>query len=128
MDQEQSKAGREVAGEQDRTPEQVHQEIEQTRAELGDTVASLAEKADVKGQAKQAVNEAKDTVSGKVSDVTDTVVGKKDEFVSSAREATPDTASQGGQRVASVARENPVPLAALGFFALGFLIGKRVGR
>ena len=128
MDEEQSKAGQEVAGEQDRTTEQVHQEIEQTRAELGDTVASLAEKADVKGQAKQAVNEAKDTVSGKVSDVKDTVVGKKDEFVSSAREATPDTASQGGQRVASVARENPVPLAALGAFAVGFLIGKRSGR
>ena len=128
MDQEQSKAGQEVASEQDCTPEHVREEIEQTRAELGDTVASLAEKADVKGQAKQAVNEAKDTVTGKVSDVKDTVVGKKDEFVSSARAATPDTASQAGQRVASVARENPVPLAALGAFALGFLIGKRSGR
>jgi hypothetical protein len=128
MDQEQSKTGQEIAGEQDRTPEYVREEIEQTRAELGDTVASLAEKADLKGQAKQAVNKAKDTVTGKVSDVKDTVVDKKDEFVSSAREATPGTANQAGQRVASVARENPVPLAALGAFALGFLIGKRSGR
>jgi len=128
MDQEQSKTGQEIAGEQDRTPEHVREEIEQTRAELGDTVASLAEKADLKDQAKQAVNKATDTVTGKVSDVKDTVVGKKDEFVSSAREATPDTASQAGQRVASVARENPVPLAALGAFGLGFLIGKRSGR
>jgi len=35
MDQEQSKAGQELADEEDRTPEQVRDEIAQTRADLG---------------------------------------------------------------------------------------------
>ncbi len=128
MDQEQSKAGRELAGEEDRTPEQVREEIEQTRADLGDTVASLAEKADVKGQAKQAINEAKETVTGKVSEIKETIVGKKDDYVSSAGGATPESASEAGQRVASVAKENRLPLAVLGAFAAGVLVGKRSGR
>ena len=44
---------------EERTPEQVQAEIERTRAELGDTVEALVAKTDVKGQAKQAVTEAR---------------------------------------------------------------------
>ena len=51
MDDHQSEAGQELAGEQERTPEQVREEIEQTRAQVGDTVAALAEKAVVKAHA-----------------------------------------------------------------------------
>jgi len=128
MDQDQSKAGPELADDQERTPEQVREEIEQTRADLGETVASLAEKTDVKSQAKQAVNEAKQTVTGKVTEVKQTVVGRKDVLISSAREATPESASDAGQRAAAVARENQLPLAAFGAFVLGVLIGKRRAR
>jgi len=142
MDEDQGQAGTELAGGDHRTPERVQQEIEQTRAELGDTVAALAEKADVKGQAKRAVSEAKQTVTGKVSDVKqtateatatltakaseakDTVGEKKHEFVSSARETTPESASHTGRRVVSAAKANPVPLVTLGAFAMGFLIGR----
>jgi len=45
--------------EQERTPEQVRHEIEQTRSELGDTVAELAAKTDVKAHAHRAVDNAK---------------------------------------------------------------------
>jgi hypothetical protein len=34
--------------------------------------------------------------------------------LSSAREATPETAGQAGQRAVSVAKDNPIPVAALG--------------
>ncbi len=128
MDQEQSKAGPEVAEGEDRTPEQVREEIEQTRAELGDTVASLAEKADVKSQAKKAANEAKQTVTGKATEVKQTLLGKKEQLLSSASEATPESASDAGQRLAAVAKENRLPLAALGALGLGVLIGKRRAR
>ena len=42
-----------------RDPEEIEREIEVTREELGDTVAELAAKADVKAQAKRKVDETK---------------------------------------------------------------------
>ena len=59
-----------------RIPEQVQAEIEETRAELGETVEALVAKTDVKGQAKQAVNEAKATVADKAADAKATVADK----------------------------------------------------
>jgi hypothetical protein len=51
MDTNQGTASQELTGDdQDRTPEQVREEIEQTRAELGDTVAALSAKTDVKAR------------------------------------------------------------------------------
>jgi hypothetical protein len=46
-------------------PEEIRREIQQTRAELGDTVEALAAKTDVKGQAKQKVADAKRNASVK---------------------------------------------------------------
>ncbi|HWC85050.1 MAG TPA: DUF3618 domain-containing protein [Solirubrobacteraceae bacterium] len=125
MDQEQSEARQELGGEPERTPEQVRDEIEQTRADLGDTVAALAEKTDIKVQATQAVNEAKETVSGKVSGIRATVTEKKDEFISSAQDAAPDSANDAVQRVRALAAENSLPLAVLAAFTIGLLIGRR---
>lgn len=136
MDQDQSNPGQELAdeqertaaAEQERTPEQVREEIEQARVELGDTVAALAEKADVKGQAQHAVQETKETVRGKVSGVKETAADKKDGLLSSAREMTPDSADDAGRRITGFASENSLPLAALAAFGLGLLIGKRRAR
>jgi Protein of unknown function (DUF3618) len=128
MDQDQSEAGQELDGDQERTPEQVREEIEQTRAELGDTVAALAQKTDVKAQAKHAVGDAKETVSGKISDIRETATAKKDDFVASAQEATPESASEAGQRASTFAKQNRVALIALGAFGLGLVIGKARAR
>ena len=94
-------------------PEQIREEIEQTREELGDTVEALAEKTDVKSQAKQRLQDTKATVSG-----------KKDELLGKARSASPDSANEAAAQVSQSARENPLPLAALGAFAAGFLAGR----
>ena len=44
---------------QQRSPEEIRADIERTRAQLGDTAAAAAQKADVKAQAKAKVDEAK---------------------------------------------------------------------
>jgi len=144
MDQDKSQAGEELTGTADtqapddrtpgtapaaeRTPEQVRAEIERTRVELGDTVAALAEKADVKGQAQQAAAEIKTNVTDKVSAVRDTVTGKRDDFVSSARAATPESAADAGRTVGTFAQRSALPLAALAALAIGILVGRRSAR
>lgn len=44
------------------TSDELRRDIEQTREELGDTAAALGAKADVKGRAKERVNEIKSEV------------------------------------------------------------------
>jgi len=46
-------------------PRELRREIEHTREELGDTVAALAEKADVKAQARHKVEDVKSRVSSR---------------------------------------------------------------
>jgi ElaB/YqjD/DUF883 family membrane-anchored ribosome-binding protein len=128
MDQDQSATGPELTGTPERTPEQVRDEIEETRGELGDTVAALAEKTDVKAQAKQTVDAAKENVTGRVSEIRQNVTDKKDDFVSSAQEATPESASDAAQRVKAFIERNAVAVAAVSAFALGWLIRSRTGR
>jgi len=48
-----------------KSPQQLEAEIEATRAELGDTVAELADKADVKKRAKRKVTEVKAKATAK---------------------------------------------------------------
>jgi ElaB/YqjD/DUF883 family membrane-anchored ribosome-binding protein len=96
-----------------RDPEQIREEIEETRAELGDTVAAMAHKTDVKAQAKERLDQAKATVTE-----------KKEEFVGKAKEASPDTAKSAATEVSQKARQNPIPVAVGGAFALGFLVGR----
>ena len=129
-----------------RTPEEVKAEIEETRAELGDTVEALVAKTDVKGQAKQAVTDAratvadkatevkqtvtgkKDEVAAKAADVKQTVVDKKDEVAAAAHETAPESVGETGRRAVAVAQDNRPALIVAGAFALGVLIGSRRGR
>jgi hypothetical protein len=62
MGKDQSQVGTPVETKQ-KEPEEIRREIQQTRAELGDTVEALAAKTDVKGQAKHKVAEAKRNAS-----------------------------------------------------------------
>ena len=100
-----------------KTPEELREEIEQTRQDLGDTVEALAEKTDVKAQAKERVNSVKDSA-----------LNKKDEFVSRAKDATPESASAGAQQVVSTIKSDPVPFTGVAVFAAGVLVGWLIGR
>ncbi len=76
-------------------PEVLRAQIDETRAELGDTVEALAGKADVKGQIKETVEDKKEQV----------------------RERQ-DQASAEIKKVGERAKDNPAPFAAAGAVAL----------
>ena len=86
--------------EEQRSPEEIREEIEESREELGDTAAALAEKADVKKQAK------KDEVAEKAPAAAGAAVEQAQRFV----------------------RENPTALAIGGAFVAGFALGRRRSR
>jgi ElaB/YqjD/DUF883 family membrane-anchored ribosome-binding protein len=105
-------------------PSRIRAEIEQTRAEMGDTVDALGYKADVKSRAKESIQDkrdsAKESVVGATQSVKDKLVGAKD----SVSDATPDGAQIKGQakQAKGLAQENPIGLA-IGSIAVGFLAG-----
>jgi Protein of unknown function (DUF3618) len=99
------------------SPEELRADIEQTRQDLGDTVAALAEKTDVKARARDKVAEVKSTVNEKKSDL----MGR-------ARESSPEGANSAAVQVRTKAQQNPVPTAALAAFVGGFLFGRITKR
>jgi hypothetical protein len=127
MGEGQGSAGETVDTQRDRTPEQVREEIEHTRAELGDTVAELAAKTDVKSQAHRAVDNAKATVTGKAREVKSSAGAKRDEIATTAREVMPPSADAARRQMISRAQQHRVALIALGAFGVGMLLGRRRG-
>jgi transposase-like protein len=125
MGESQGPAGETVGTERDRTPEQVREEIEQTRAELGDTVAELAAKTDVKAQAHRAVDNAKATVTGKAREVKDSAGAKKEEITTTTRDAMPPSADAARRQLISRAQQHRLALVAAVALGTGILIGKR---
>jgi ElaB/YqjD/DUF883 family membrane-anchored ribosome-binding protein len=125
--------------EETRSPEQIQAEIETTREEMGDTVAAIAEKTDVKKQAKRKVAETKARAAATKDEFKDKASAKAEELSGEAREAAPESAQEGAQRATEAAQqagrqatqaaqENPVAAAAAGAFAAGLLIGWIFGR
>jgi ElaB/YqjD/DUF883 family membrane-anchored ribosome-binding protein len=99
-----------------RDPEQIKEQIEATREELGDTVESLAAKTDVKAQAKRRIEETKSSIAA-----------RKEELLGKAKQASPEAAVSAASGASQKARENPLPVAVAGAFALGFLAGRFTG-
>ena len=99
----------ERSGGQDKSPEELRQDIEETRQELGDTVEALAEKTDVKAQAKRRIDSVKGTARQKQEQ---------------AKAAAPESAGAGAQQVVNATKQNPLPVATGGAFLAGFLIGR----
>ncbi|MEA2408430.1 MAG: hypothetical protein QOE69_2549 [Thermoleophilaceae bacterium] len=82
-------------------PGQIRNDIEQTRARLGDTAEALGHKADVPGRAREAI-------SDKVESVKSTFSGVDPQ--------------EGAKQAVGVAKENPLGLA-IGATAVGFVAG-----
>jgi ElaB/YqjD/DUF883 family membrane-anchored ribosome-binding protein len=98
-------------------PAELRADIERTRQDLGDTVAALAEKTDVKARARDKVSEVKQNVND-----------KRTELMGKARESSPDGANSAAVQVRTKAQENPIPTAALAAFIGGFLFGRITKR
>ena len=99
------------------SPAELRADIERTRQDLGDTVAALAEKTDVKARARE-----------KVAEVKSNVTEKKTELMGRARESSPEGANSAATQVKTKAQDNPVPTAALAAFVGGFLFGRITKR
>ncbi len=74
-----------------RGPQQIREDIEQTREELGETVEALAAKTDVKAQARAKVDETKQRALDTVETVRERVVGTKPADLKEAARAKADT-------------------------------------
>jgi gas vesicle protein len=87
-------------------PNEIREEIEETRARMGEKVDAIGYKADVPTRTREYVSEKKDAVVSKV------------------RGSSPDTEGlkQGARRAGGIAKENPLGLA-VGAAAVGFLAG-----
>jgi ElaB/YqjD/DUF883 family membrane-anchored ribosome-binding protein len=105
------------AGQTPDDPQQLRADIERTREDLGDTVAALAEKTDVKARARD-----------KVAEVRQNVNQRRTELVGRARESSPDGATSAATQVRAKAQENPIPTAAIAAFVGGFLLGRITAR
>jgi hypothetical protein len=94
-------------------PSAIREEIEETRARMGDTVEAIGYKTDVKARAKESVQEKIGGVRERISGATGTM-GEKAPSAGDVK--------HGARRAVGVAHENPI---GLGFGALagGFLIG-----
>jgi len=101
--------GEAVEGEQ-RSPEEIEADIERTRRDLGDTVAAVAEKADVKAQAKLKVDEAKARVKEKVGG------------------AKPESAGDGAGKAGAFASEHRRELVIGGAVLVAFVLGRSSRR
>ena len=94
-------------------PDRIRAEIEQTRAEMSETVDALGYKADVKTRAKENLQDKRDSAK-------ESLVGVKDKIVGGTPDA--DQAKATAKRAGSVAQENPLGLA-IGSVAVGFIAG-----
>src|ERR671927_1709607 len=101
-------------------PDRIRREIEQTRAEMGETVDALGYKTDVKARAKDSIQDKKESVMGVASSAKERLVGAGQ----TVGDKTPDSdqVKHQAKRAASVAQENPLGLA-VGAVAVGFLAG-----
>jgi gas vesicle protein len=94
-------------------PSDIRAEIEQTRARVGDEADALSYKTDVPARVGDYVDDKKQAVQDKVTDVKDAVTG-------TASRAVPSGEKVG--RVKGAAERNPLGLA-VGAAALGFVAG-----
>jgi gas vesicle protein len=116
-------------------PDEIRQEIERTRAEMGETVEAIGYKADVPSRAKDAVTGKAESVKSRIGDTAsrakEAVTGATSragegvsEAASRVSDATPSgrDVKRGARRTAGLAQENPLGMA-IGAAALGFLAG-----
>ena len=84
-------------------PDAIRQDIEQTRAEMSETVEAVGYKADVPSRAKEAVSEKVDNVKAKVSDT---------DRASTATQTAREKAQEQGQELTDSARQSAQDVAS----------------
>ena len=107
---------------------EIRRQIEETRAQMGDTVEALAYNADVPARIKDKINDRVETVKGAIGgaieNVKDTVGGAAGRAGDAIGGSTPDMddVRYVARRSVGIGYENPLGLA-IGALAVGFLGG-----
>jgi hypothetical protein len=102
----------------------IRSEIEETRAQMGDTLDALGYKANVPARTKGWLGRKKDAVTGACGTGMSKVSGTTDSMVSKVSGITPSTADlqAGAGRMKDTAERNPLGLTLAGA-AVGFVAG-----
>ena len=122
-------------------PQELREEIQRTRDELGNTVEALVRKVDVKARARETAVGAKQRAKDKTKAVTQSLAGKGTQLKEQVANATAQVASRAGGKPDEVtpdqasgvaapakgtARQRRVPLlAAVGVVLVGWLVWRR---
>jgi ElaB/YqjD/DUF883 family membrane-anchored ribosome-binding protein len=111
--------------------QQARRDVEHTRAELGDTVEALSQKADLKAQVRQRIEERTAGLRARRAELRqrqEDLKAKVADARGRASEATPEDAKRTASQVAQTAEERPFPAIGVAFGAgllLGWLIARR---
>jgi ElaB/YqjD/DUF883 family membrane-anchored ribosome-binding protein len=116
MGQDEGQVGAPVANEQ-KTPDEIRHEIEDSREDLGDTAAALASKTDVKARAREKAESIKQTMAEKRASI-------RSQSGDAGSGGSAEKASAAVARAKAKAQENPVPTAVIAAFLGGFLLGR----
>ena len=107
--------------------DELRQDIERTRAQLGDTVEALAHKVDVPARVKDKVEDTKETVQLKAEEVTQQVLEsteplqakagemalRAERLIHQALEKLPPPVAERIEPLIATARQRPLPAAAV---------------
>jgi ElaB/YqjD/DUF883 family membrane-anchored ribosome-binding protein len=118
------------------TPDEIRQDIEETRERMSEKADALAYKADVPARTRDRFDDAKESVMSKIHSVTDRVTGRAGEAgedlsdraahtrerVSEGLSHGADEAKHRARQAKGLAQDNPLGLA-IGAVAMGFLAG-----
>jgi hypothetical protein len=125
-----------VTGTEPRDADELRVEIEQTRAELGDTVEALAAKTDVKARVKDSLKQGTAKAKAKAKDTVATVSDQASAATQQATAAAGQAKEKVAERAAVVrdqAADNPavrrgLPIGAIALVAAGILVAVLVAR
>jgi len=122
QDESQERA-QQLTAEDPKSAAQLRAEIEDVRADLGDTAAALAAKTDVKARAREKTDELKRAATERKDDLL-SKVGRSPSNGASSSEGVGSAMT----RAKTTARQNPVLVAAIGSLIGGFAIGRLTRR
>jgi LPXTG-motif cell wall-anchored protein len=93
-------------------PNALVEDIDRTRAELGDTVQALLAKADVKARAQQRAAEVSTQAKDKLQTVKQELSDRASQLTGKAEQSAPEPVQRGAQQVAKTVSQYRVPFAA----------------
>jgi hypothetical protein len=113
-----------AAGPEEKSPDQIREEIGDTREELGDTVAAVAAKTDVRKQAQAKVDDVKAQASAKAGETK----ARAKELGDKAMAAAPESPAEGVQQARALVKQNPKPFAIAGALIAALILWRLLRR